>query len=66
MENRQVSVGHVVGLGYRNPYLSPFEEFQRFKTHPLVRPTLEGGKRLAYGARALTEGGGCRAGREET
>jgi electron-transferring-flavoprotein dehydrogenase len=52
-----VSVGFVVHLNYANPYLSPFEEFQRFKTHPLVRDTFEGGKRLAYGARALTEGG---------
>jgi len=52
-----VSVGFVVHLNYRNPYLSPFEEFQRFKTHPLVRETFEGGKRLSYGARALTEGG---------
>ncbi|MCS0494261.1 electron transfer flavoprotein-ubiquinone oxidoreductase [Ancylobacter sp. MQZ15Z-1] len=57
MEDRQVMVGFVVHLNYANPYLSPFEEFQRFKTHPLVRPTLEGGKRLAYGARAITEGG---------
>jgi len=52
-----VSVGFVVHLNYANPYLSPFEEFQRFKTHPLVRDTFAGGKRLAYGARALTEGG---------
>jgi electron-transferring-flavoprotein dehydrogenase len=52
-----VSVGFVLHLNYENPYLSPFHEFQRFKTHPLVRPTLEGGRRLAYGARALTEGG---------
>jgi electron-transferring-flavoprotein dehydrogenase len=52
-----VSVGFVVHLNYRNPYLSPFEEFQRFKTHPLVRETFVDGKRLAYGARALTEGG---------
>ena len=52
-----VSVGFVVHLNYRNPYLSPFEEFQRFKTHALVRGTFEGGKRLSYGARALTEGG---------
>ncbi|MCS6890110.1 MAG: electron transfer flavoprotein-ubiquinone oxidoreductase [Rhodovarius sp.] len=52
-----VSVGFVVGLDYRNPWLSPFEEFQRFKTHPAVRPMLEGGKRIAYGARALNEGG---------
>src|SRR5262245_46213293 len=52
-----VSVGFVVHLNYQNPYLSPFEEFQRFKTHPLVRDTFAGGKRLAYGARAITEGG---------
>ena len=52
-----VSVGFVVHLNYENPYLSPFEEFQRFKTHPLIRETFAGGKRLAYGARALTEGG---------
>lgn len=52
-----VSVGFVVGLDYPNPWLSPFEEFQRFKTHPAVRPMLEGGKRIAYGARALNEGG---------
>jgi electron-transferring-flavoprotein dehydrogenase len=52
-----VSVGFVVHLNYDNPYLSPFDEFQRFKTHPLVRDTFAGGKRLAYGARALTEGG---------
>jgi electron-transferring-flavoprotein dehydrogenase len=52
-----VSVGFVLHLNYANPYLSPFEEFQRFKTHPLVRDTFAGGKRLAYGARALTEGG---------
>ena len=52
-----VSVGFVVHLNYRNPYLSPFDEFQRFKTHPVIRDTFEGGKRLAYGARALTEGG---------
>ena len=52
-----VSVGFVVYLNYTNPYLSPFEEFQRFKTHPLVRDTFAEGKRLAYGARALTEGG---------
>ena len=52
-----VSVGFVVHLNYDNPYLSPFEEFQRFKTHPLVRDTFAGGKRIGYGARALTEGG---------
>jgi electron-transferring-flavoprotein dehydrogenase len=53
----QVAVGFVIGLDYENPYLSPFEEFQRFKTHPAIRPVFEGGKRLAYGARALNEGG---------
>jgi electron-transferring-flavoprotein dehydrogenase len=52
-----VSLGFVIHLNYENPYLSPFEEFQRFKTHPLVCGTFEGGTRLAYGARALTEGG---------
>jgi electron-transferring-flavoprotein dehydrogenase len=56
-DDRLVSVGFVLHLSYENPYLSPYEEFQRFKTHPLLRPTFEGGKRLAYGARALTEGG---------
>ena len=56
-DDNLVSVGFVVHLNYSNPYLAPFEEFQRFKTHPLVRGTFEGGKRLAYGARALTEGG---------
>jgi electron-transferring-flavoprotein dehydrogenase len=56
-DEQLVSVGFVLHLNYENPYLSPFEEFQRFKTHPLVRATFEGGKRLAYGARALTEGG---------
>ncbi|MFQ5535109.1 MAG: electron transfer flavoprotein-ubiquinone oxidoreductase, partial [Sphingomonadales bacterium] len=57
LEDNQASVGFVVGLDYRNPHLSPFEEFQRFKTHPKIRPMLEGGTRLAYGARALNEGG---------
>ena len=57
LDDNLVSVGFVVHLNYENPYLSPFEEFQRFKTHSLVRATFEGGKRLAYGARALTEGG---------
>ncbi len=52
-----VAIGFVVHLGYKNPHLSPFEEFQRFKTHPFIQPTLEGGRRIAYGARALTEGG---------
>ncbi|QGM98197.1 electron transfer flavoprotein-ubiquinone oxidoreductase [Methylocystis parvus] len=56
-EDGLVSVGFVVHLNYSNPTLSPFDEFQRFKCHPLVAPTLEGGERLAYGARALTEGG---------
>jgi electron-transferring-flavoprotein dehydrogenase len=55
--NNQVAVGLVVGLSYKNPYLSPFEEFQRYKLHPKIRETFEGGKRLAYGARALTAGG---------
>jgi electron-transferring-flavoprotein dehydrogenase len=57
LENNQVAVGFVVGLGYRNPYLSPYEEFQRYKTHPHVRLFFEGGKRVAYGARAITAGG---------
>jgi len=57
LENNQVSIGFVVGLDYRNPYLNPFEEFQRYKTHSAIRTTLEGGRRIAYGARALSEGG---------
>jgi len=57
LEEGQVAVGFVVALDYRNPHLSPFEEFQRFKTHPVIRPTFEGGERVAYGARALNEGG---------
>jgi electron-transferring-flavoprotein dehydrogenase len=57
MENNQVSVGFVVGLDYKNPYLSPFEEFQRFKMHPKIKTTFEGGRRISYGARALNEGG---------
>lgn len=56
-EDRLVSVGFVVHLNYRNPTLSPFDEFQRFKTHPLIAPTFEGGRRISFGARALTEGG---------
>jgi len=56
-EGGKVSVGYVVGLDYRNPWLSPFEEFQRFKTHPSIRKYLEGGKRIGYGARAITAGG---------
>ena len=55
-ENK-VAVGMVVGLSYRNPYLSPFEEFQRYKLHPAIRSTFEGGKRISYGARAITAGG---------
>lgn len=57
LDNNQIAVGFVVGLDYQNPYLSPFEEFQRFKTHPAIRPMFEGGRRIAYGARALSEGG---------
>ncbi|MGK0168472.1 MAG: electron-transferring-flavoprotein dehydrogenase, partial [Gammaproteobacteria bacterium] len=57
LEDNQVAVGFVVGLDYQNPYLSPFEEFQRFKTHPKIRPVFEGGRRIAYGARAINEGG---------
>jgi electron-transferring-flavoprotein dehydrogenase len=57
LNNNQVSIGFVTGLDYQNPYLSPFEEMQRFKTHPSIKPLLEGGKRIAYGARALVEGG---------
>ncbi len=57
MKGGFISVGFVVHLNYRNPYLSPFEEFQRMKQHPLIREQLEGGKRLSYGARAITEGG---------
>jgi electron-transferring-flavoprotein dehydrogenase len=57
LENNLVAVGYVVGLGYENPYLSPFEEFQRYKTHPSIRGFFEGGKRLSYGARAITAGG---------
>jgi len=56
-ENNQVAIGFVVALNYRNPYLSPFEEFQRFKQHPAVREILEGGRRVSYGARAINEGG---------
>jgi electron-transferring-flavoprotein dehydrogenase len=57
LENNQVSMGLVVGLGYANPYLNPFEEFQRLKTHPVFRAFLEGGQRIAYGARAIAAGG---------
>ncbi len=56
-ENHQVSIGLVVGLGYENPYLEPFQEFQRYKTHPAIRAFLEGGKRVGYGARAINASG---------
>jgi electron-transferring-flavoprotein dehydrogenase len=55
--DNQVSVGFVIGLDYKNPHLSPFEEFQRFKNHPSIRPTFESGKRISYGARVISEGG---------
>ncbi len=57
LENHQVAVGFVVGLAYTNPYLNPYEEFQRYKTHPAIRGFFEGGKRVAYGARAIAAGG---------
>ncbi len=57
LEDNLVAAGFVVGLDYENPYLSPYEEFQRFKHHPAIRPLFEGGRRVAYGARALNEGG---------
>lgn len=57
LKDNLVSIGFVVGLDYANPYLSPYQEFQRFKQHPDIRPVLEGGRRIAYGARALNEGG---------
>lgn len=57
LEDNQVVVGFVIGLDYENPHLSPFDEFQRFKTHPKIRAVLEGGRRISYGARALSEGG---------
>ena len=56
-ENRQIFIGFVIGLDYSNPYISPFEEFQRFKTHPSISKILKNGKRISYGARALIEGG---------
>jgi electron-transferring-flavoprotein dehydrogenase len=57
LEDNQVAIGFVVNLSYENPHISPFDEFQRFKQHPEIRPLLEGGKRVAYGARAINEGG---------
>lgn len=57
MEGNLVSIGFVVGLDYENPYLSPYQEMQRFKTHPLIKNILSGGRRISYGARALVEGG---------
>ena len=57
LEDNQVAVGFVVGLDYENPHLNPYEEFQRFKTHPAISPVFEGGRRISYGARALNEGG---------
>jgi electron-transferring-flavoprotein dehydrogenase len=57
LDNQQIALGMVVGLDYQNPYLSPFEEFQRYKTHPAIAKFLKGGKRLSYGARAITAGG---------
>jgi len=56
-ENKQIFIGYVIGLDYKNPFLSPFDEFQKFKTHKAIKKILEGGKRIAYGARALIEGG---------
>ncbi|KTD82403.1 electron transferring flavoprotein dehydrogenase [Legionella waltersii] len=57
LSNQRVAIGFVVGLDYKNPWLNPFAEFQRFKTHPFIKPTLVGGERISYGARALNEGG---------
>ena len=55
--NNQIYIGYVIGLDYRNPHLSPYDEFQKFKTHPVISKILTGGKRISYGARALIEGG---------
>jgi len=57
LDKNLVSLGFVIGLDYKNPYLSPYEEFQRFKTHKAISPILDGGRRVSYGARALNEGG---------
>ena len=56
-ENNQIYIGYVIGLDYKNPYLSPYDEFQQFKTHPEIKKLIKGGKRISYGARALIEGG---------
>jgi len=56
-ENKQIFLGYVIGLDYKNPHLSPFDEFQRFKTHPVIKKIIQDGKRISYGARALIEGG---------
>ena len=64
IEDNQIVVGFVVHLNYKNPTLSPFDEFQRFKTHPMIRGVFDGGKRLSYGARALrpkAAGNPCRS-----
>ena len=57
LDKNLVSLGFVIGLDYKNPYLSPYEEFQRFKMHPSIKPLLQDGRRISYGARALNEGG---------
>lgn len=57
LENNQVAIGFVIHLNYQNPYLSPFDEFQRYKHHPVIKNYLEGGRRISYGSRAITEGG---------
>ena len=57
LDDNMVSIGFVTGLDYQNPHLSPFNEMQRFKTHPVIADLLTGGKRIGYGARALVEGG---------
>ena len=57
LENNQVVVGLIIDLSYANPHLSPFDEFQRYKHHPVIAQYLEGGKRVAYGARAIAKGG---------
>ena len=56
VEDNKVSLGLIVDLGYKNPHISPFDEFQKFKHHPVIEKTLQGGKRISYGARALIKG----------